>query len=709
MGGFLFNYLESFDELRERVGVTRTRNECVGKLWNMTKELNILYERNWTAMADEILRDFQNSLYFAVKEKGWDGRDESNEEMQWSFSGSLLYSVTVITTIGYGHIAPKTEMGRLVTMLYALIGIPLTLLCISNIGSFFANCFRFLYKNICVCLERLCCSTRQRKARYSGSTSTMTTTASLKSVASRKSKSIKDINAEYEESRQALRKDNQDISVVEKGLQTAPRSGRESGKGCKHTGDDGEVNLLVVDDNSGRKSSNKEKVRVPMSVSLLIIFLYIFGGAVLFSCWEQDWSYLIGSYFCFITLSTIGFGDYVFGVGNDLDNSQKMITCALYLVLGLSIIAMCFELMQEEVRAKCRWLGAKLGIIESSKKTRKKKPVQPPTDTKGDEALKRVPSRGPKAISFCKVLIYVLLLVFLAGYATIGAYLFRYLEQEVVVLVDKNATYEQYKEELVLKVGLRYEQYKEELVLKILTEIDENFTLLVDNEVAQRKIRAVVRRMSVDVITVAEFKDDVFEWTFPSACLYSVTLITTIGYGNITPKTAEGRVISIIFAIVGIPLTLLYLTNMGSLLAIYFKYVYRRWISLLVWCKIMKRKRDTDIVPSSISFMVIVSYLLLGALLFSTSGSGWTFMEAMYFCFITLSTIGLGDYVFGADIDDLASIKPLVSVMYLILGLSMLSMTFNLMQADISYKVNALMVRFGFVASMKRAQMLIAD
>lgn len=110
------------------------------------------------------------------------------------------------------------------------------------------------------------------------------------------------------------------------------------------------------------------EVRVPVTISVMIIALYIFGGAVLFSLWETEWNYLIGAYFCFITLSTIGFGDYVFGTGDDFSANEKVIFCALYLVLGLSIIAMCFDLMQEEVRAKCVWLGTKLGIIDKKEK-----------------------------------------------------------------------------------------------------------------------------------------------------------------------------------------------------------------------------------------------------------------------------------------------------------------------------------------------------
>jgi len=64
---------------------------------------------------------------------------------------------------------------------------------------------------------------------------------------------------------------------------------------------------------------------------------YIWGGAVLFAEWE-DWNLLDGSYFCFISLSTIGFGDIVPGdkiyYGQGLELS--FIFCSMYLMLGES-------------------------------------------------------------------------------------------------------------------------------------------------------------------------------------------------------------------------------------------------------------------------------------------------------------------------------------------------------------------------------------
>ena len=130
-----------------------------------------------------------------------------------------------------------------------------------------------------------------------------------------------------------------------------------------------EKKIDEIDAENGNTSyvaeTEDEEVRVPVFVSLGIIALYIFGGSVLFSTWEESWDWVVGSYFCFVTLSTIGFGDFVFGSGGQLeDSTEKLIICAVYLVLGLAILAMGFNLMQEEVKAKCIWLGKKLGIID---------------------------------------------------------------------------------------------------------------------------------------------------------------------------------------------------------------------------------------------------------------------------------------------------------------------------------------------------------
>ena len=55
--------------------------------------------------ASVILRKFELDVIRKVKSDGYDGKEGNNtdDDVQWNFSGSLLYSVTVITTIGKNY------------------------------------------------------------------------------------------------------------------------------------------------------------------------------------------------------------------------------------------------------------------------------------------------------------------------------------------------------------------------------------------------------------------------------------------------------------------------------------------------------------------------------------------------------------------------------------------------------------------------------
>lgn len=52
---------------------------------------------------------------------------------------------------GYGNIAPKTEWGKFATILYAIVGMPLFLLYLSNIGDILAKSFKWTYAKCCLC------------------------------------------------------------------------------------------------------------------------------------------------------------------------------------------------------------------------------------------------------------------------------------------------------------------------------------------------------------------------------------------------------------------------------------------------------------------------------------------------------------------------------------------------------------------------------
>ena len=102
---------------------------------------------------------------------------------------------------------------------------------------------------------------------------------------------------------------------------------------------------------------------------------YICGGAILFGELEK-WGFLDGSYFCFITLTTIGFGDMVPGDSVRKEDEEdflgilpgvnlQFIFCSLYIIFGMAVIAMCFSLMQEKTVRGVLALGRKIGVIKT--------------------------------------------------------------------------------------------------------------------------------------------------------------------------------------------------------------------------------------------------------------------------------------------------------------------------------------------------------
>lgn len=85
--------------------------------------------------------------------------EEEVEQSKWNFENALIFSFTVITTIGkkkqvlslsinpfsgYGHIVPETTIGRVFVIVYGIIGVPLTLLTIADLGMFIAKVSCFL-------------------------------------------------------------------------------------------------------------------------------------------------------------------------------------------------------------------------------------------------------------------------------------------------------------------------------------------------------------------------------------------------------------------------------------------------------------------------------------------------------------------------------------------------------------------------------------
>lgn len=161
-GAYLFQFLEQPHEVKVKKGIKDMRLNITDSIWRMTEAENYLEEGIWIRKVKEQLTTLEKQVLTAMKTHGWDG-NEDLEQSQWTFAGALFYSIIVITTIGYGHISPRTEWGKVCTIFYAIVGIPLMLLCLSNIGDVMATSFRFTYWRVCCYV----CSREPRRNRRS--------------------------------------------------------------------------------------------------------------------------------------------------------------------------------------------------------------------------------------------------------------------------------------------------------------------------------------------------------------------------------------------------------------------------------------------------------------------------------------------------------------------------------------------------------------
>lgn len=87
-------------------------------------------------------------------------------------------------------------------------------------------------------------------------------------------------------------------------------------------------------------------ILAPICLCLCMMIVYIVIGALVLYRLE-DWPMLDGIYFCFMALSTIGFGDLMPGLRKD--STATLWFCSIYIMSGMALTAMCFNVLHDEI------------------------------------------------------------------------------------------------------------------------------------------------------------------------------------------------------------------------------------------------------------------------------------------------------------------------------------------------------------------------
>ncbi|KAM9497756.1 potassium channel subfamily K member 4-like [Salvelinus alpinus] len=207
----------------------------------------------------------------------------------------------------------------------------------------------------------------------------------------------------------------------------------------------------------------------------------------------------------------------------------------------------------------------------------------------------------------------------------------------------------------------------------------ENYTC-VSPDILQALIEEVADAVGAGVDPSSNSSTFTSQWDLASAFFFSGTIITTIGFGNISPKTEWGQLFCIFYALVGIPLFGILLAGVGDHLGTGLRKAILKIEFILAKWKVS---------PTIVRVISAVLSILLGVAIFVAVPTlvfqeveKWTLLEASYFVVITLTTVGFGDYVAGDSGDGGKDhwYKPLVWF-WILLGLayfaSILSMIAN--------------------------------
>ncbi|XP_012060161.1 PREDICTED: two pore potassium channel protein sup-9 [Atta cephalotes] len=166
------------------------------------------------------------------------------------------------------------------------------------------------------------------------------------------------------------------------------------------------------------------------------------------------------------------------------------------------------------------------------------------------------------------------------------------------------------------------------------------------------------------------------QWKFAGAFYYATTVLTTIGYGHSTPTTIYGKLFTMCYAIIGIPLGLVMFQSIGERVNKFSSVVIRSVKTLLNCRNVQASEINLICVVTTLSCLTIAG----GAAAFSRY-EGWSYFDSIYYCFITLTTIGFGDMV-ALQKDNALNKKPeyvMFALIFILFGLAIVAASLNLL------------------------------
>ncbi|CAD5234969.1 unnamed protein product [Bursaphelenchus xylophilus] len=223
----------------------------------------------------------------------------------------------------------------------------------------------------------------------------------------------------------------------------------------------------------------------------------------------------------------------------------------------------------------------------------------------------------------------------------------------------------------------------------IFTQIEISATKARDEALYKEQTECVARKLTLRSASsqvglnrttqaIAEcFKQEVdvrSQWGVVTGTLYGFGIVTTLGYNRIAPITTTGRLVCVLYGLLGIPVTMIIIANMGQYFNNFATIIKKKIILYQTnrQRRLSAAKMNEDEVPESSTAMVglallacFIIYVILGAILLPLLNGEFDFLNGIYHNFICLTAID-----FGSLVPTRVEFLP-ITFMYVCFGLAM--------------------------------------
>ncbi|XP_070563269.1 potassium channel subfamily K member 18-like [Ptychodera flava] len=389
LGAVIFKGLEEDHAASAHEKLKKEKGDILAGLM---RDLNITSHKSHLAIVRSYLRRYERSLLKASC-RGSQGLSDD-----WSYGRAFMFSLTTISTIGYGNVTPVTTKGRLFCIFYSIFGIPLFLLFLSYYGSLFV-------KAVSQCKQW---ATKERRTTLSGhdiaETGDLAEGANGSSIdwtflrnvrnkitlQTQNDRNEGQLDSNVDENVTPLTAsaddtDQFDVSAVTQGYLKMDENKNENEALVKPEGLSYEQTMAAFDDVNHKpphetsvehtaQHENLPLSSLPYWVLPFILIIYIAATSIGIYYSEPGWGVVDSIYFCVITFTTIGYGDLELTINNTFfQRCQYMrpLLTSVFITIGLLLLSACFNLAQKQIATCARCIVCRLENCSLCKEGRK--------------------------------------------------------------------------------------------------------------------------------------------------------------------------------------------------------------------------------------------------------------------------------------------------------------------------------------------------